>query len=248
MAALFLLYPFILPFCCAVRPIPWGDSVKRRDKTVTIKKGAAATESYITVKKEGFAEITEKKSRFLAAVYPVKRASEAEELIKSAKKKHFDARHNVWAYSLLDGTCRYTDDGEPSGTAGVPILEIMKKQKITDCLIIVTRYFGGILLGTGGLCRAYSAAAAAGLEAAGKVTLVTGTTLTVSCDYTDFTPLCRILEDFGAAVEDQEFGARVSVSFTVRNDRKESLSARLTDAFCGKLSPKPLAQKFIPDE
>lgn len=207
----------------------------------------AATDSYTTVKNEGFAEITERKSRFLAAVYPVNSEASALELIKRAKKKYFDARHNVWAYSLLDGTCRYSDDGEPSGTAGVPVLEIMKKQEITNCLIIVTRYFGGVLLGTGGLCRAYSAAAAAGVEAAHKITLVEGTSLEVVCDYADYSSLSRVLEEFHANMENQDFKEHISVSFTVRDDRIQSLSARLSDAFCGRLTLKTIGKKFLPD-
>jgi uncharacterized YigZ family protein len=119
-----------------------------------------------TVKKHGYAEIIEKRSKFIANVYPVSSQMEANEIINKTKKQYYDAKHNVYAY-IIEGNStysKYTDDGEPQGTAGLPIFDMLQKQELKNVLIIVTRYFGGILLGTGGLVRAYTEAAKQGLK------------------------------------------------------------------------------------
>ena len=114
-------------------------------------------QEYRTVKAMAEAELVEKRSRFIAQVFPIKSEAEALEHIANAKKKYWDARHNVYAYILREGgTCRYTDDGEPSGTAGAPICNVLEKRGLTNILVVITRYFGGIKLGAGGLVRAYS--------------------------------------------------------------------------------------------
>ena len=113
------------------------------------------------------AEFVEKRSRFIGQVWPVRTEAEAREKIEAVKKQHHDARHNCWCYALRDGTLRYSDDGEPQGTAGQPMLEVLRGQGVTDAVIVVTRYFGGILLGTGGLARAYTKGARDALSAAG---------------------------------------------------------------------------------
>lgn len=122
--------------------------------------------SILTVKKQGYAEIIEKRSKFIANVYPVSSQLEANEIINKIKKQYYDAKHNVYAY-IIEGSStysKYTDDGEPQGTAGLPIFDMLQKQNLKNVLIIVTRYFGGILLGTGGLVRAYTEAAKLGIK------------------------------------------------------------------------------------
>ena len=119
-----------------------------------------------TVKKQGYAEIIEKRSKFIANVYPVSSQAEASDIINKIKKQYYDAKHNVYAY-IIEGSStysKYTDDGEPQGTAGLPIYDMLQKQQLVNVLVVVTRYFGGILLGTGGLVRAYTEAAKQGLK------------------------------------------------------------------------------------
>ena len=119
-----------------------------------------------TVKKQGYAEIIEKRSKFIANVYPVSSQAEASNIISKLKKQYYDAKHNVYAY-IIEGSStysKYTDDGEPQGTAGLPIYDMLQKQQLVNVLVVVTRYFGGILLGTGGLVRAYTEAAKQGLK------------------------------------------------------------------------------------
>lgn len=139
---------------------------------------------YKTVKDLGIAEITEKRSRFIASVRPVTSEEEAVEYINVLKQKYWDARHNVYAYVIRENNImRYSDDGEPSGTAGVPVLEILKKEELYDIVVVVTRYFGGILLGTGGLVHAYSKAAKEGIDAAGVEKMVMCREFKLKCDY-----------------------------------------------------------------
>ncbi len=141
-------------------------------------------ERYRTVLMEKADEIVEKRSRFIASVKPVKTEEEALEFLENIKKKYWDARHNVYAYVLEENNIqRYSDDGEPAGTAGVPVLEYIKKEGLSNIAVVVTRYFGGILLGTGGLVHAYSKAAKAGVQAAQPVEMVLCRELKIFCDY-----------------------------------------------------------------
>lgn len=142
-------------------------------------------ERYRTVQKEACGEITEKRSRFIASVKPVTTEEEAVLFLEKLKKKYWDARHNVYAYIIEENNIqRYSDDGEPAGTAGVPVLEFLKKEGLSNIIVVVTRYFGGILLGTGGLVHAYSKSAKVGVEAAEPVDMVLSQRLDISCEYT----------------------------------------------------------------
>ena len=123
---------------------------------------------YLTLRKESSDEFIEKRSRFIGYAKPVTTQEEAMDFINAIRAKHWDATHNVYAYVLRDGQSRrYSDDGEPSGTAGVPVLDVLLKENITDCVVVATRYFGGVLLGAGGLVRAYSHTSKIAVEAAG---------------------------------------------------------------------------------
>ncbi len=142
-------------------------------------------DSYITVKKSGSAEIIEKKSRFIAHIFPVNGEEEANEILTSIKKEYWDARHNVYArrIGVNNPNQRYSDDGEPSGTAGLPILEVLTSKNVTNTMVVVTRYFGGILLGTGGLVRAYSKATQLALDTVGLVKMTPFKKIIIKCNY-----------------------------------------------------------------
>lgn len=144
------------------------------------------TDRYITVKGYGTAEIVEKKSRFIANVKPVVSEEEAIEFVDEIKKRYYDARHNCYAYQIGDRNQiqRYSDDGEPGGTAGMPILDVLRGRNIKNSIVVVTRYFGGTLLGTGGLVRAYSSAAKAGLINTGLIERIPHMRLKFTVDYT----------------------------------------------------------------
>ena len=140
------------------------------------------------VHKDGSAQITEKKSRFIGDVYNIENEEDALYYINETKKKYWDARHHCYAYIIGNNNeiKRFSDDGEPSGTAGKPILDVLDKSGIANCLIIVTRYFGGTLLGTGGLIRAYSEAAKSGIEASGIMEVKKGVQAQIDADYNSF--------------------------------------------------------------
>ena len=163
--------------------------------------------AYKTVKQSARASITERRSEFIGYVSSVTTEEAATEFIAGIKKKHSDARHNVYAYLIRENNIsRYTDDNEPQGTAGLPVLELLRKEGLTDVAVVVTRYFGGILLGTGGLVRAYTAAAKAALDIAGTVVyrLVKVCALTVS--YADYPRIEAFLQDNPAKRYKTDFG------------------------------------------
>ena len=142
-------------------------------------------EIYTTVEKLAEAEIIEKRSRFIATVKPVLTEGEALEFLNELRQKYWNATHNVYAYIIEENNImRYSDDGEPGGTAGMPVLDILKKEGLTNLIVVVTRYFGGILLGTGGLVHAYSKSAKAGVEAAGVLDMVLCREIILECEYT----------------------------------------------------------------
>lgn len=193
-------------------------------------------EGYQTVAAECSAEIEVKKSRFIATVFPCKTEADATNFVASMRKKYWDARHNVYAFSLREnGTKRFSDDGEPHSTAGLPVMETIEHAGVTDIAIVVTRYFGGILLGTGGLVRAYSEAARAVLEQAEIVSILPAKRITAICDYGDYEPLLKLLEPFGVKILSTDFSDRVTVVFGVPADGFLALQEKCTDAFCGRL-------------
>ena len=156
---------------------------------------------YKTVEKEGVDEFVEKKSRFIGHVKPVKTQQEATEFINSLKSKYWDATHNVYAYVLRENNiCRSSDDGEPSGTAGVPVLDVLLKEQLVDVCVVVTRYFGGTLLGAGGLVRAYSHGSKIAVESGGIITMAPCKIMTVSVNYSFYDRMNILLADSGANV------------------------------------------------
>lgn len=200
---------------------------------------------YFTVKEWSTGEITEKRSRFIATVVPVKSSEEAMAVIEKLRSKYWDARHNVYAYTLLDGqTKRYSDDGEPSGTAGVPVLNVLEKLELKDTLVVVTRYFGGILLGTGGLVRAYSQAAKAGIENAGIVKRCLCDVVEVAVDYTLFGKIQKFAEARGIKIKDIGYTESVSVKMMQKTNDTDKLIAELTELTDGKAVINRLGQEY----
>lgn len=195
----------------------------------------ADTILYTTLEGEGEAEFVEKKSVFIGHAAPVKSEEEAQAFVKKYKNQYMDARHNVWAY-LMKGEiiARYSDDGEPQGTAGVPVLDTIRKSGVTDAVVVVTRYFGGILLGAGGLVRAYSHTAKLALEAAHIITYEQYTELELACSYSDYQWYSAILPSFGAIIDDTEFSDRVILRFAVKDAVVPVLFAKIQEMSGGK--------------
>lgn len=206
---------------------------------------ADAPKLYTTLEKEAFAEFTEKKSVFIGYACPVKTEDEAVEFIKKIRHKHGDATHNCYAYQLNGGgIARYSDDGEPQGTAGVPILDVIKKSGVDDCCVVVTRYFGGILLGAGGLVRAYAAGAKIALEAAHIVTYESYTEFRVVCDYSAYQKIQYELPKYGVITDASDFGGSVTLRLACKKAVFPEFSDKLAELFAGKVAAEPLGERF----
>lgn len=192
---------------------------------------------YKTVKTEAFCEYEDRRSRFIGAVKPVKTEAEAIEFINSRRSETFGARHNVYAYILREGNiARYSDDGEPHSTAGMPTLDVIKKSGLCDVCVVTTRYFGGILLGTGGLVHAYTTAAKMAIETAGIAVMKRCFLCSVDCEYSDHKRLEQVLCDNKATVVDTKYTDKVSLKFTVPEPLYDTLSANTVDAMYGKVA------------
>lgn len=190
----------------------------------------------------GTAEYVEKRSRFIGQVWPVSSEAEAREKIEAVKKQYHDARHSCWCFCLRDGTLRYSDDGEPQGTAGQPMLEVFTREGITDALCVVTRYFGGVLLGTGGLVRAYSKAAKDALCAAGVSVERLWDKLLVACPYGLYDRLRAETEKYGGVIEHTDFGADVTMTVLTPEETTGGYLSRLVELTGGKIQGEKLEQ------
>lgn len=200
---------------------------------------------YKTVEFENSDEFIEKKSKFIGYVKPVKTQEEATEFINKIKSKHWDATHNVYAYVLQENNIqRYSDDGEPSGTAGVPVLDVILKRNLVDVCVVVTRYFGGTLLGAGGLVRAYSHGSKIAVEAGNIITMAPCSILKVCVDYSFYDRLNILLNDFSANVEDTQFSDNVSVTFSIKQEKTADLQNKLTDLSNGLYKLNEIGEKF----
>ncbi len=191
---------------------------------------------YRTVKKASEIEVTINRSRFIGRCFPVKSEEEALAFLANIRKQHWDARHNCYAYAIGErsGIARYSDDGEPGGTAGMPIMDVLRRRDITDVLIVVTRYFGGILLGTGGLVRAYSKSAAEAVDSAGILTMAPGTLFEIEVDYSRYGAIESYLRG-AAQIRKLDFVQAVKIRALVRTQEaavfQKELSER-TDGTC----------------
>ena len=174
-------------------------------------------------------EIVEKKSRFIAKIMKVNSEQEANEKIAEVKKLHRDARHNVFAYRIANGSERFSDDGEPSGTAGVPILNILRGEKIENVLVVVTRYFGGILLGTGGLVRAYSSAAKEAILAISKVEMKLCNEYELLIDYNYYDIVNHYLNKNKLVVKSTNYNEKICINIIVEKDYHEKFLSEIED-------------------
>jgi len=194
-------------------------------------------QKYKILYKEGEAEISEKKSRFIAHIAPAQTEEEAQAFIEKIKKQYWDARHNCWAYSIGEKqpALRCSDDGEPSGTAGKPILEVISGSGIHNIVVVVTRYFGGTLLGTGGLVRAYTDATRAGIENSDIVEKIPGRRVDIAMDYTDLGKLQYMLAQNEVLTEDTEYTDKVIIHALFPESDKEKLKKKITEATSGRV-------------
>lgn len=204
-------------------------------------------DSYKTIRTAASDEFVEKKSRFIGHICPVTTQDEAIEFIREKKAQYWDATHNVYAYVLREGqTRRYSDDGEPQGTAGIPVLDVLLKEELTDCVLVVTRYFGGTLLGTGGLVRAYSHGSKIAVEAGGIVTMAICSIAEVTCDYTFYGRLASLIPEMGGFVEDTQYTDAVTVRFRIPSSIVPAFDAKLFDQSLGKYRCRVLSENFSP--
>lgn len=193
------------------------------------------TNKRVTLKGAASAEIEEKKSVFISYAAPVRTEEEAKAIIEEKKKEFSDATHNVWAYYIDNGAkARYSDDGEPQGTAGMPVLNVLKMSGATDLCVVVTRYFGGTLLGAGGLVRAYGAAAKAALDAAGIAVCESFAVMQITLSYSDYQKLAVQLRAIGADVDDTQFGEKVTVTAAIEASREREIASLANEICNGK--------------
>ena len=180
-------------------------------------------------------EFTEKRSRFIGRVWPVDSEEQARARIEETKKQHYDARHNCWCYQIRGGAVRYSDDGEPQGTAGQPMLNVFQREGVENVCCVVTRYFGGILLGAGGLVRAYTQSAKDALDAAGISVVRRWVAMELPCSYGQFEAMRREVLSFGGVVENVDYGADVVLSCLLPEERAEDFAARILDVSAGTI-------------
>lgn len=187
---------------------------------------------YQTVYEGGKGEIVEKKSRFIAEVFPVEMEEEAVEILGNIKKQYWDARHHCWAYVIGEEQVqeRFSDDGEPGGTAGKPILEVLRGYGLKNVLVVVTRYFGGTLLGTGGLVRAYTQAAQAGIAASTLIKKIDGYQMKIETDYSGLGKLQYLLAQRKLPVIDADYGEAVTLSTLIPTEEETAFITAITEA------------------
>ncbi len=192
--------------------------------------------SYFTIKDESRSEFEEKKSIFIGQVKRVETEEAAKEFIQKIKSQHKEARHNVYAYIIGEnkGVQRYSDDGEPQGTGGIPMLEVLKKNDITDVVVVVTRYFGGILLGTGGLARAYSKGASLAIKESGIVEKVRGNSIEIAIEYDLLGKVQNVCTKENFHMEHIEYTNKVKIKILCEVSTLEKLKLQITEVTSGK--------------
>ncbi len=201
--------------------------------------------SYLTIALRGEAEFIEKRSRFIGAAIPIENEQQALDFISERRSLYWNATHNVYAYSLKDGSIRrFSDDSEPQGTAGMPTLDVLQKSEVTDVCVVTTRYFGGILLGAGGLVRAYSHAASIALDAAGIVRMIPVYICTISCDYHIYGKLNTTLLAEGGLDVNADFTDAVNIKFSFPMNDLNRLQKIITEITNGKVSIDIIGEKY----
>lgn len=192
----------------------------------------------------GVAELVEKRSRFIGHVRPVETEEEAKAFISEIKKQHYDARHNCWCYIIRDGAERYSDDGEPQGTAGIPMLEVFRREGVYNFVCVVTRYFGGVLLGAGGLLRAYTKSAKDALDNAGTALVGRWLETEFSCGYSLAQRLKMEVSALGGAVSSMDYGADISVKALIPEEQGQAFCERIFDLSGGSVSVRITGESF----
>jgi uncharacterized YigZ family protein len=201
---------------------------------------------YRTIAQEASAEFVERRSRFIGYAKPVETEEEAASFINAVKSKNWNAAHNVYAYSIrCNQLKRYSDDGEPQGTAGIPTLDVLLKSGVTDAVVVVTRYFGGILLGAGGLVRAYSHSASIALQQAKMITMRTCLVAELCCDYNHYGKLTALIPESGGVVDSTDFTDRIRMNFHISDEHMTAFEQKLADATCGQSRVVITGEKFF---
>lgn len=201
-------------------------------------------EEYLVPTGFGEDEFVEKKSRFIGRAWLVESEDEALQKIQEMKKQHYDATHNCWAYIIRDGAVRFSDDGEPGGTAGMPMLQVLQREGLYNVVCVVTRYFGGILLGAGGLVRAYTKGAKIAVDAAGKSMKRVWTVLYVPCPYSFYERVKLETENFGGIIRKTDFGAEVELEILFPQAQANPFLEKLTDMTSGTVEGMEVGQEY----
>ena len=201
-------------------------------------------DEYLVPSGYGEDEFIEKKSRFIGRVWYVETEEEALARIQEMKKQHYDASHNCWAYVIRDGGMRFSDDGEPGGTAGNPMMQVLQKEELYNIVCVVTRYFGGTLLGAGGLVRAYTKGAKIAIDAAGRSMKRVWSVLYLPCPYTYYERIKLEAEAFGAVIRDTQFGSEVELEILVAREQTQAFLSRITDMTAGTVEGMETGQEY----
>ncbi len=201
-------------------------------------------EEYLVPTGYGEDAFIEKKSRFIGRIWPVETEEEALCKIQEIKKQHYDATHNCWAYIIHGGAVRFSDDGEPGGTAGMPMLQVLQREGLHNVVCVVTRYFGGILLGAGGLVRAYNKGAKIAVDAAGKSMKRIWTVLYLPCPYPFYQRVKLEIQDFGGIIRNTEFGAEVELEVLFPEAQVQPFLEHLTDMTSGTVEAMETGREY----
>lgn len=200
---------------------------------------------FTTLAGEAHVEFEEKRSIFIGHALRTDTEEAAQEFIKKIKKQYNDATHNVFAYTMNKGIlARYSDDGEPQGTSGMPTLDTIRKSGVDNACVVITRYFGGTLLGAGGLVRAYSHTASIALEAAGIVTYEPYSEYRLTCGYSEYQRYSSFFADRGVLVDDTAFEAEVTVSFAVKRKHGAEICKKITEMSYGRDVPRLVGERY----
>ena len=201
-------------------------------------------DEYLVPTAFGEDEFVEKKSRFIGRIWPVETEEEALRKIQEMKKKHYDATHNCWAYIIRDGAVRFSDDGEPGGTAGMPMLQVLQREALYNVVCVVTRYFGGILLGAGGLVRAYTKGAKIAVDAAGKSMKRVWTALYLPCPYSYYERVKLAVAAFDGLIRKTDYGAEIELEVLFPEGRTQAFLTHLRDMTSGTVEAMEIGQEY----
>ena len=201
-------------------------------------------DEYLVPTEFGEDEFVEKKSRFIGRVWPVETEEEALARIAEMKKQHYDATHNCWAYVIRDGAVRFSDDGEPGGTAGMPMVQVLQKEQLYNIVCVVTRYFGGTLLGAGGLVRAYTKGAKIAVDAAGKSMKRVWSVIYLPCPYTFYERIKLEIAAFDGVLRDTQFGAEVELEILIAQPKAQAFLNRVVDMTSGTVEGMEIGQEY----